>query len=152
MENRDQRQHRKILAILFLFYAGAHVLTVSFVWLITLALTAEGYHQLADAKTLGLVGASLFPVVLPLLSAYSLLRRRLWAKGVVRLTCLLILAIGMLVLFQLSRPRFSTNRVIFAILYGGASAALSLYGIWFAWGKEGVPAEINDRQSDPGII
>jgi len=138
VRNSD-RQHGKILAILFVFYAGAHLVTLSFLWLITLALTANGYYQLSDPKTLGLVGASLFAVLPPLLSAYSLLRSRWWAKGVVIGTCLVILIITLVILIQLSRPGFSTNRIGFAILYGGATGALSLYGVWFA-GKNLSPA------------
>jgi hypothetical protein len=132
VRNSDQRQHGKILAILFVFYGGAHLITVSFLWLITLALTANGYYQLSDPKTLGLVGASLFPVLPPLLSAYSLLRTRGWAKSVVIGTCLVILIITLVIVIQLSRPGFTTNRIGFAILYSAATGALSLYGFWFA--------------------
>ena len=141
MENSDRRQHRKILALLFIFYAGAHLLTVSFVWLITLVLTANGYYQLSDPKTVSLVGASLFPVLPPLISAYSLLRSRQWAKSVVITTCLVILVVSVVVLIQLSRPTFSTKRVSFAVLYVGASAALSLYGIWFAGKNRGTASK-----------
>jgi len=137
MEKADQRQHSKILAILFIFYGGAHLLAVSFVWLIFLVLAAEAYLQLADLKRLGLTGVSLLLALPPLLSAYSLLRRRWWAKGVVISTCLVIFMISSVVLIQVSRPRLSMNRVIFVILYGGASTALCLYGIWFARRKGG---------------
>jgi hypothetical protein len=140
MKNRDQRQHGKILASLFIFYAVAHLLMISFVWVITFALTADGYYQLSDPKTAGLVGGSLFPVLPPLLAAYSLLRSKWWTNGVVIATCLVMLVISVVALIQLSRPRFSANRVGFAILYGGASAALSLYGIWFA-GKNRAAAD-----------
>jgi hypothetical protein len=64
MEKADHRQHSKILAILFIFYGGAHLLAVSFVWLIFLVLAAEAYLQLADLKRLGLTGVSLL-LVLP---------------------------------------------------------------------------------------
>ena len=137
MENSDQRQHHTILAILFILYGGGHLLAVAFVWFILLALAAEGYGM-SNVKRLALVEVSLLPVLPPLLSAYSLLRERRWAKGVVLSTCLAILMISLVVIMQLSRPRFSTNRVIFAALYGGASMALCLYGIWFVRKKGAV--------------
>lgn len=71
-----------------------------------------------------------------LLSAYSLLRGRTWAKTLVIATSLVILMISLVVLIQISVPRLSTIRVIFIILYGGASASLCLYGIWFVKKKE----------------
>ena len=137
MENSDQRQHHTILAILFIFYGGGHLLAVAFVWFILLALAAEGYGM-SNLKTIGLVGVSLLPVLPPLLSAYLLLRKRWWAKGVVILTCLAIFLINLVALRQISLHKLSTNRVVVVLLYGGASMALCLYGIWFVRKKHAV--------------
>ena len=137
MENGDQRRHSTILAILLIFYGGAHLLAVSFVWFILLALAAEGY-QMSTLKTLSLVGVSLLPVLPPLLSAYSLLRGRWWAKGVVVSTCLAIFMINLACLTQVSLIKLSTNRIILFILYGGASMALCLYAGWFVRKKGAV--------------
>lgn len=90
----------------------------------------EGYYQFSKLKTAGLVVLSLFPVLPPLLSAYLLLRKRWWAKGVVILTCLEIFLINLVALRQISLHKLSTNRVVVVLLYGGASMALCLYGIW----------------------
>lgn len=118
-------------------YGGAHLLAALFVWSIVLSLAAEGYSaQLREANTLALFGASILAVVLPLLSAYALLRGRRWAGGMVLVMCLVILTIGLAVVVQISRQELSTNRLVFVILYGGASLALCLYGLWFARMKE----------------
>ena len=69
-------------------------------------------------------------VVPPLLSGYALLRGVRWAGGAVLVTCLVVLVIGLAVVIQISRPELSANRLIFVILYGGASVALCLYGVW----------------------
>ena len=133
MKNAEQRQHGTIVAILFIFYGAAHLLVVGFVWFILLALAGEGYYQFSKLKTAGLVVLSLFPVLPPLLSAYSLLRKRWWAKGIVISTCLAILLINLIALMQISLHKLSglaANRVVFVVLYGGASTALCLYGIW----------------------
>lgn len=133
MKNGERRQHSTILAILFIFYGAAHLLVVAFVWFILLALAGKGYYQFSKLMTAGLVVLSLFPVLPPLLSAYLLLRKRWWAKGVVLATCLSIVLINLVALMQISLhklSKLSANRVIFVVLYGGASMALSLYGIW----------------------
>lgn len=133
MKNGEPRQHRTIVAILFIFYGGAHLLAVSFVWFILLALAGEGYYQFARVKMAALVLLSLLPVLPPLLSAYSLLRKRWWAEGVVISTCLAIFLLNLVALMQVALPklsRLSTNRVVFVVLYCGASMALCLYGIW----------------------
>ena len=140
MESRDQRRPGTILAVLFIFYGGAHLLAFSFVWFILIALAAEGY-RMSNLKTLILVGLSLLPVLPPLLSAYSVLRGRWWARGVVVSTCLVILVINLVALMQVSLHKlstFSTNRVVFILLYGGASMALCLYGIWSVRKKHAV--------------
>ncbi len=124
IEKTDHLQHGKILAILFTFYGGSHLLAASFVCLIVLALAGEGYSgRLRELKTLALFGMILLVVVPRLLSGYSLLRGKLWAKGVVLLTCLTIVMISLVGVTQVSRPTLSTNRIIFVILYGGANTA-----------------------------
>jgi hypothetical protein len=138
MKNGEQRQHSTIVAILFIFYGAAHLLVVSFVWFILLALAGEGYYQFSKLKTAGLVVLSLFPVLPPLLSAYLLLRKSWWAKGVVILTCLAIFLINLVALRQISLHKLSTNRVVVVLLYGGASMALCLYGIWSVRKKHAV--------------
>ena len=141
MKNGEQRQHSAIVAILFIFYGAAHLLVLSFVWFILLALAGEGYYQFSKLKTAGLVVLSLFPVLPPLLSAYSLLRKRWWAKGVVTSTCLAIFLINLVALAQISLhklSKLSANRVVFVVLYGGASMALCLYGIWSVRKKDAV--------------
>jgi hypothetical protein len=138
MKNGAQRQHRTIVAILFIFYGAAHLLVISFVWFILLALAGEGYYQFSKLKTVGLVVLSLFPVLPPLLSAYSLLRKRWWANGIVISTCLAILLVNLIALMQISLHKLSgltANRAVFVVLYGGASTALCLYGIWFVKGR-----------------
>jgi hypothetical protein len=133
MKKGEQRPHSTILALLFIFYGALHLLVVAFVWFILLALAGEGYYQFSKLMTAGLVVLSLFPVLPPLLSAYLLLRKRWWAKGVVLATCLSIVLINLVALMQISLhklSKLSANRVIFVVLYGGASMALSLYGIW----------------------
>jgi hypothetical protein len=133
MKNGEQRQHRTIVAILFIFYGAAHLLVFSFVWFILLALAGEGYYQFSKLKTAGLVVLSLVPVLPPLLSAYSLLRKRWWTKGIVISTCLAILLINLIALMQISRRKLSglaANPIVFVVLYGGTSTALCLYGIW----------------------
>jgi hypothetical protein len=128
--NRPRRG--KVLAALFIFYGGAHLLAAAFLWLIVLALAGEGYSgQLREPKTLALFGSPLLAAALPLLSGYALLRGRRWAEGAVWLTCLAVLLVNFIVLTQITKPELSARREIFAVLYGGASAALCLYGIWF---------------------
>jgi hypothetical protein len=132
MENHDQRRPRTLLAVLFIFYGGAHLLALSFVWFIFLALAVEGY-RMSNLKMMMLAGVSLLPVLPPLFSAYSLLRRRWWARGVVLPTCLAILLVHLITLVQISTHKlsaFSTNRVVVVGVYGGSSMALCLYGIW----------------------
>jgi hypothetical protein len=141
MKNGEQRQHGTIVAILFIFYGAAHLLVISFVWFILLALAGEGYYQFSKLKTAGLVVLSLFPVLPPLLSAYSLLRKRWWAKGVVVATCLSIVLINLVALMQVSLHglgSLSANRVVFVVLYVGTSMALSLYGVWSVRKKDAV--------------
>jgi len=133
MKNGEPRQHNTIVAILFIFYGAAHLLVVAFVWFILLALAGEGYYQFSKLKTALLVVLSLIPVLPPLLSAYSLLRKSWWAKGIVISTCLAILFINLIALMQISPHKLSgltTNRVVFVVIYGGASTALCLYGVW----------------------
>lgn len=132
----NQLRHGKLLAFLFILYGGAHLLAASFVWVIVLALVGEGYSgRMREMKTLALIGMPLLAVVPPLLSGYSLLRGRRWAGRAVLLTCLAVLMFGLMVLIQISRPKLSANREIFAILYGGACAALCLYGLRFVKSK-----------------
>ena len=141
MKNGEPRQHSTIVAILFIFYGAAHLLVISFVWFILLALAGEGYYQFSKLKTAGLVVLSLFPVLPPLLSAYSLLRKRWWAKGVVVATCLSIVLINLVALMQVSMHglgSLSANRVVFVVLYVGTSMALSLYGVWSVRKKDAV--------------
>jgi hypothetical protein len=133
MKNDEQRPHRTIVAILFIFYGVAHLLVISFVWFILLALAGDGYYQFSKIKTAGLVVLSFVPVLPPLLSAYSLLRKRWWAKGVVLATCLSIGLINLVALMQVSRSGLegvSAKRIVFIVLYLGTSMALSLYGVW----------------------
>jgi hypothetical protein len=133
MKNAEQRQHSTIVAILFIFYGAAHLLVISFVWFILLALAGEGYYQFSKLKTAGLLVLSLVPVLPPTVSAYALIRKKWWAKGVVTATCLAIVLINLVALVQVSLhnlSRLSANRVVFVALYGGASTALGLYGIW----------------------
>jgi hypothetical protein len=138
MENRHQRQHGKILAILFIFYGAVHLLAISFAWLIVLALARAGYiDPMRDAKTLVLFGVTLLTVPLPLVSAYSLLRGRRWAKAAVWLMCLVILVTSVVVMIFISLPQLSANRVIFVASYVGATIALFIYAIWFVK-KKGV--------------
>jgi len=131
MENHDQRRSGTLLAVLFIFYGGAHLLALSFVGFIFLALAVEGY-RMSSLKMLMLAGVGLLPVLPPLLSAYSLLRRRWWARGVVLSTCLAILLVHLVALVQISTHKlstFSTNRVVVAGLYAGSSMTLCVYGI-----------------------
>ena len=137
MQKNGQLQHGKILAILFIFYGAAHLLGLSFVWFILLALAAEGY-RMSSLRMLGLCVVLLLLVLPPLLSAYSLLREKQWARGVVITTCLTIFMIALVVLLLVSQIRLSTTRLIFAISYGGAILALCLYGISFARKKGSV--------------
>lgn len=53
--------------------------------------------------------------------------------------------ISLVVLIQISVPRLSTIRVIFIILYGGASASLCLYGIWLVNKKETLTGKCRQR-------
>jgi hypothetical protein len=107
------------------------------VWLIVLALAEEGYSdQVTGAKALALFGVPILTSALPLLSGYSLLRARRWAGRAVWLTCLAVSLGSLFVLVQIARPALSARRELFVILYGGASAALSLYGIWFVVNKK----------------
>jgi len=132
MENHDQRRPGTLLAVLFIFYGGAHLLALSFVWFIFLALAVEGY-RMSSLKSLMLAGVSLIPVLPPLLSAYSLLRRCWWASGFVLATCLAILLVHLIALVQISThplSTLSTNRVVVVGLYAGSSMTLCLYGIW----------------------
>jgi hypothetical protein len=132
MENHDQRRPGTLLAVLFIFYGGAHLLALSFVWFIFLALAVEGY-RMSNLKMLMLAGMSLLPVLPPLLSAYSLLRRRWWTRRVVLATCLTILLAHLVALVQILTHKlstFSTNRVVLVGLYAGSSMTLCLYGIW----------------------
>jgi hypothetical protein len=141
MKNSEHRQHGTIVAVLFIFYGAAHLLVVSFVWFILLALAGEGYYQFSKLKTAGLVLLSLVPVLPPLLSAYSLLRKKWWAKGVLMATCLAIFLINLIALMQVGLyklSKLSANRVAFVVLYGGASMALCLYGILFVGRKDAV--------------
>ena len=135
----NQLRHGKILAALFILYGGAHLLAASFVWVIVAALAGEGYSGLLrEPTTLALFGIPLLAVAPPLLSGYSLLRGRRWAGRAVLLTCPAILLVGLIVLIQISRPEFNARRETFFMLYGGASAALCLYGIWFVKTKDAV--------------
>jgi hypothetical protein len=76
--------HGRALAALFAVYGAAHLLAAAFFRLIVFALAREGYSgELREPKTLALFCSPLPAVVPPLLSAYSLLRRKLWAGGAV---------------------------------------------------------------------
>jgi hypothetical protein len=130
--NVNRLRHGKILAALFILYGGTHLLAASFVWIIVIALAAEGYAgQMREPTTLAIFGVPLLAVVPPLLSAYSLLRERRWAGRAVSLTCVAVLLVSLIVLIQVSRPGLSVRRELFVILYGVAGAALCLYGVWF---------------------
>jgi hypothetical protein len=138
MKNGEQRQHRTIVAILFIFYGAAHLLVISFVWFILLALAGEGYYQFSKLKTAGLLVLSLVSVLPPLLSAYLLLRKRRWAKWVVVATCLSIALINLAALMQVSLSELeslSAKRIVFIVLYLGTSMALTLYGVWSVRGN-----------------
>jgi hypothetical protein len=72
-------------------------------------------------------------VLPPLLSAYSLLRKRWWAKAVVLATCLSIGLINLVALMQVFLSELeglSAKRIVFIVLYFGTSMPLSLYGVW----------------------
>lgn len=128
----NQLRHGRVLAALHILYGGAHLLAACFVWLIVFALAREGYTgPLRETKTLALVCAPLLAVLPPMLSGYSLLRGRLWAGKAVLLTCLALLAFSLMLVAQISQPRWSANRATFGIIYCAASAALCFYGIWF---------------------
>jgi len=130
--NTGQQNHRTVLSILFFLYGCLHLMAVAFVWSVVLALAGEGYVDVVrELKTLTLLGLTLATVAMPLLSGYALLRRRPWARGVLSLTCLAILIVSIIVLWQISWPRLSTARIVFGILYGGASLAMCIYGFWF---------------------
>jgi hypothetical protein len=137
--NVNQLRHGKILAVLLILYGGAHLLAASFVWVIVLALAGQGYSgQLREPKTFALFCLPLLTVVPPMLSRYSLLRRRRWAGRAVLLMCLAVLTFDLIVIAQISQPGLSATRTTFGILYCGASTALCLYGIWFVKGKSPV--------------
>ncbi|HEV7891241.1 MAG TPA: hypothetical protein VGP08_11395 [Pyrinomonadaceae bacterium] len=121
-----------MLAALFVLYGGAHLLAAAFVWLIIFALAREGYSgALREPKTLALFCAPLLAVAPPLLSAYSLLRGRLWAGRAVSLTCAAVIIFCLIVSALIAQPRLSATRAAFGIIYFAASAALCFYGIWF---------------------
>ena len=132
VDQPDQEFHRRILAVLFCFYGCAHLVVVSFTWLIILALAKEGYFGLRELKTFGFLGVILLIVVTSLLSTYALLRQRRWASGILYLTCLMIFIGNAIVLSHVFWPRLSVNRMIFGVLYGGGSLAICIYGLWFA--------------------
>jgi hypothetical protein len=132
MENHGQR-HRPglLLAVLFILYGGAHLIALSFVWIIFLALGFEGY-QMSSEKMVMLAGASLLMVLPSLLSAYSLLRRSWFAKRVVLATSLSILVIPLVALLQIPTDRlsaFSTTRIVVIGLYALTGIALCIYGV-----------------------
>jgi len=130
--NTGQRNHRRVLSILLLLYGCLHLMAVAFVWAVILALAGEGYVDVVrEFKTLALLGLTIAGVAMPLLSGYALLRGRRWARGVLSLTCLAILIVIITVLWQISWPRLSSARIVFGILYGGASLAMCIYGFWF---------------------
>jgi hypothetical protein len=130
--NTGQQNHRTVLSILFFLYGCLHLMAVAFVGSVILALADEGYVDLVrDFKPSALLVLTLASVALPLLSGYSLLRNRPWARGALSATCLAILIVSIIVLRQLSWPRLSTARIVFEILYGGASLAICIYGFWF---------------------
>src|SRR4051812_17566015 len=133
MENHDRRRPGTILAALFIFYGGAHLIALSFVWFVFLALGVEGY-RMSSEKMMMLAGVSLLMVLPSLLSAYSLLRRKWFVKGVVLATSLSILLVPLVALLRISTHRlstFSTNRIVVAGLYIATGISLCLYGICF---------------------
>jgi len=128
----NQREHGKILAVLFILFGAAHLVLVSFVWSIVFALAREGYlRELPWFQMLALLGVTLSLIATPLISAIALLRQRAWADGMVSVACLVILAAGFIVLRYALRPGFSMTRLMFGVLYGGTNLAISVYGLWF---------------------
>jgi hypothetical protein len=126
-------QSSRVLAVLFFFYGIAHLVAASFVLPVILALAHEGYINLfRDSKAITLLASTLSMVVMPLLSGYALLLNRLWAKGVVIVTGVLILIVSVVVLRQILSQTSSPARVMFVILYGGGSVALCIYGFSLA--------------------
>jgi hypothetical protein len=123
--------HERILAALFCFYGFSHLAVASFFWVIILALAKESYYQFQVLRTFGGFGMTLVVVAMPLLSAYALLRRRRWAKGVTGVTCLGILIFSFVLLSRLVSTGPSATRVLFGSLYGAASLAICIYGLWF---------------------
>src|SRR5262245_14296379 len=128
----NQQRHGRILAALFASYGCVHLAVFSFVWVIILALSNEGYYELRELKSIGFLVLTFFIVATPLLSTYALLSRRRWASVAVCLTCLVIMIGSFIVLSNISWPRLSLNRIIFGVLYGGASLTICIYGLWFA--------------------
>jgi hypothetical protein len=131
MENHGQHRPGLLLAVLFILYGGAHLIALSFVWVIFLVLGVEGY-QISSEKMMMLAGVSLLMVLPSLLSAYSLLRRSWFAKRVVLATSLSILLLPLVALLQIPTDRlsaFSTNHVVVIGLYALAGIALCIYGV-----------------------
>jgi hypothetical protein len=130
--NTGERNHRRVLSILLFLYGCLHLVATAFVWIVIFALVSEGYRDsLRDLNKLILMGMTLVVIVMPLLSGYALLRGRPWARGVLSLTCVAILIVSIIALWQISWPRLSSARIVFGILYGGASLAMCIYGFWF---------------------
>jgi hypothetical protein len=132
VKENSKRDHAKILGLLFILFGCSHLLAVSFVWLILFALAHEGYgRDLAGLPTVALLAAMLFMVGLPLLSGISLLRASARTRLLVWLTCFVILCDTFLVLRYLFRTPFSSNRLVFALIYGVVNVAICAYGLWF---------------------
>src|SRR6266487_4807240 len=77
IDKPNQREHGKILAVLFILFGAAHLVLVSFVWSIVFALAREGYlRELPWFQMLALLGVTLSLIATPLISAIALLRQR----------------------------------------------------------------------------
>ena len=132
IDKPNQREHGKILAVLFILFGAAHLVVVFFVWSIVFALAHEGYFpKLPMLQMLALLGVTLSLIATPLVSAIALLRQRSWASGAVSAACLVILVAVFTVLYYDLRPGFSMTRLAIGVLYGGTNLAISVYGLWF---------------------
>lgn len=132
MDNTGQENHRRLLAGVFFVYGCSHLVVAAFIWTVFLALARAGYFDvLRELKTLTLSGLTLSVVAMPLLTGYALLRRKSWSGGMVCITCVAMLFVTFIVLWQITLPRLSTARIVFGALYAGSNLALSTYAGWF---------------------